>query len=792
MLSARLVPALLAGSLLSAPVLAQQESEVPPAVDTNSIADDLQPQASGDAGVIVVTARRRAESVQDVPIAVSVVDGTTLDATGSFNVNRLQQLVPTLQFYSSNPRNTALNIRGLGAPFGLTNDGIEQGVGIYIDGVYYARVAASTFDFLDVDRIEVLRGPQGTLYGKNTTAGALNITTRRPTFDFEGRAELSVGDLGYFQAKGTVSGPLVEDRLAGRFVVSATKRDGSLFNVTTGEHVNGLDNLGLRGQLLWTPTDNLNVTLAGDFNRQDPLCCAQLFVRVAPTQRPLARQYEALANLLGYEPASRDPFVRTVDNDTPLQARQTFGGASLTADWDLGALNLTSITAWRRWDWDPSNDRDFTSLPITTISANPSSQDQWTQEFRLASAGDRPVDFVLGLFGFDQHVVSTGIQEQGSAASQWLLGPGTDPALLDGLRQETAIDYRNRSAALFGRLTWNITDSLRLQPGARINYDEKNATYDAAVSGGLQTTDPVLIARKNGVLQSQSYVADFDDWNLSYDVNLSWDVTPDIMVYATYSHGFKSGGVNLSGIPNRADGTPATELATVAPETVDHYEAGVKTRLLDGAVTLNAAAFRTDVEDYQATVVNGAIGVLRGYLANADEVRTQGIEADVAARPFDGFSLYANAAYTDAKYVSFRDAPPPLEQSGGAVQVVDISGQVVPGVSKWSLSYGGEYAWAGSILGEGGEWFAALDGNYRSRFSSSPTPSAYMFIDGYALTNARVGFRGDADWGASVFVRNLFDTEYFDFLTAQSGSTGLIVGQPGDPRTIGINDFRNF
>ena len=222
---------------------------------------------------ILVTSRRMPEQ-GDFPtlrlIAISVVGGDQIDSTGSFNVGRLRQLAPTLQFYTSNPRNSAVNIRGIGAPFGLTNDGIEQGVGIYVDDVYYSRVASATFDFLDVAQIEVLRGPQGTLYGKNTTAGAINITTNQPTFDFEGKAELSIGDLNFKQAKAAISGPL-SDRLAARIAVSATSRRGTIYNVTTDRWIQSQDNIGLRGQLLWKPTDTLSITLVGDWTTGDPV-----------------------------------------------------------------------------------------------------------------------------------------------------------------------------------------------------------------------------------------------------------------------------------------------------------------------------------------------------------------------------------------------------------------------------------------------------------------------------------------------------------------------------------------
>jgi iron complex outermembrane receptor protein len=743
--------------------------------------------------IIVTAARRRAESVQDVPIAVSVVSGATLDSTGAFNVGRLVQLQPSVQFITSNPRNSAINIRGLGAPFGLTNDGIEQGVGLYIDQVYYARIAASTLDFVDVDQVEVLRGPQGTLYGKNTTAGAINITTRRPSFDFETRGELSYGNLDFIQAKASVSGPIVADTLAARISASFTKRDGTLFNTFTGRDVNQTDNLGLRGQVFWQASDNFDVTLSGDYNRQDPEAFAQNYVKVVPTARAANRQFANLAALSGYAPASTNPFDRLVDNDTSLTAKQIIAGASLLANWDIGPATITSITAWRTWDWFPSNDRDFTALPITTVSANPSQQRQWSQELRLTSNGSGRLDYVFGLFGFHQTIDTQGVQEQGAAGGLWLLGPvanAANPGLIDGLRSENDIRYKNTSLALFGKLTWNVSDRLSIAPGIRINHDKKNGVYDARVSGGLPAQTPAQQNLKNGVLASQFYEADFSNWNFSGDISLSYALADDVRAYASYARSFKSGGINLSGVPNRADGvTPATELATVRPEQVNHYEIGLKSQFLDRAATLNIAAFRTDINDFQATVVDGAIGVIRGYLANVPKVRSQGVEIDLSLRPAQHLNAYANFAYTDARYVDFPGAPVPVELSGGSLQFVDASGGRMPGVSDIAISYGAEYR----IPSGRNEFYVGVDGFLRSDFSSSPTPSAVLNIKGYVLTNLRAGVRIDEGrWEAFGWVRNAFDTEYFDFLTAAPASTGLIVGQLGDPRTFGITVAKRF
>ncbi|MED5546668.1 MAG: TonB-dependent receptor [Pseudomonadota bacterium] len=807
--------ALATALILTFPVSAMAQTLEAPPQGAEAGAGPDNPTSVGtgaaDHGEIFVTARRRTETVQDVPIAISVVGGEHIDATGSFNVGRLQQLTPTLQYYSTNPRNTAVNIRGIGVPFGLTNDGIEQGVGIYVDDVYFARVASATFDFLDVERIEVLRGPQGTLYGKNTTAGAINIATRQPTFDFEGRAEVSVGNLDFRQAKAAVSGPLSET-VAARLALSSTSRRGTLWNTTSGRWINAQDNLGLRAQLLWQPSASLSITLAGDYSQQDPECCGTVYVRTGRTQRALNRQYEALAAAQGYAPPSTDAFDRLTDLDASLNAGNKVGGASLKAVWDTGIGTLTSVSAWRFWDWKPENDRDFTGLGITTLSQNPSQQDQYTQELRL-SGGEGALGYTLGAFFFQQSVDTQGSQQQGPAASAWLINPSNplsaDPSVLDGLTATNTIGLDNTSAALYGQVNWQPLAGLTLRPGVRLNYDSKDGDYASVVTNGegqrvtYQSTDPRIVAQR-AVLAPQAFSVDYEDWNFSYDLTASYEVSDEVLVYATYAHTFKSGGVNLNGVPSDADGRPILEAATVAPETVNHYEIGMKARFWDRRATLNLAAFRTDIANYQALVTNGSLGVLRGYLANAGQVRTQGLEADLSIRPSLRFNAYANAAWTDATYRSFTDAPCPPELSGGAspqpgqepdqpgtpggISPVncDISGARLPGVSKLALAYGAEGNVPVTLLGQEGAVYLGIDGSYRSRFSSNPTLSAYTWVEGYALTNLRLGFRSEAGFEIFGWVRNLFDTRYFEQLQVPGGNTGLIVGTPGDPRTYGL------
>lgn len=803
------------------------------AAATTAAADQIDDDVSrGD--VIIVTARRRQETAQEVPVAISVIRGDSIEATGNFNVVKLQQLAPTLQVYTSNPRNTSVNIRGLGVPFGLTSDGFEQGVGIYVDDVYNSRVAAATFDFLDVDQVEVLRGPQGTLYGKNTTAGAINITTNQPTFDFEGRAELSVGNLNYRQAKAAVSGPLSE-AVAARIAVAATSRRGTLFNVTSNRWINEQDNLGLRGQLLFKPNEDLSITLSGDYSKQDPEGYGTAFVRVGTTQRPINRQYDALIAALNaanpgrnYAVPSRNVYDRLTDIDANLNAGNKIGGASAKVKWNVGPGTFTSITAWRFWDWQPENDRDFTGASIVSKSQNPSQQDQYSQEFRYNYEGDT-IDFVAGLFGFKQRIDTQGTEQQGVNASLWSLTAAqgaNNPAVLNGLTATNTQFLKSTSGALYGQLSYKLTPELTIQPGIRVNYDKKSGFYERVVTNGagqvINCTPPLAtnsaLAAQCGVYQPQSTSPSVSDWNFSYDFNVNCKVAPDVLAYATYAKSFKTVGINQNGLPlNSATNLPDLSASTVKPESVNHFEIGLKTQFLNRLATFNLTAYRTEIKNFQATVNGGQFGTVRGYLANADKVVSQGIEADFKIRASDRFTAYANGAYTDAKYKKFLNAPCPPELSGGTFvtgnqvpdapgqagntpthpaaslspRQCDISGQRLPGVSKYAFSYGAEANAPLTLLAKDGQIYLGVDGNYRSHWNSNASPSIYTDVKGYALTNFRVGFRSD---GFDIFgwVRNAFDVNYIELLQVAPGNTGLIAGTPGDERTWGGTVKFNF
>lgn len=637
---------------------------------------------------VLVTARRRTESLQDVPLSISALSGAQLERSGVTTLEQVTKIQPSLQLISSNARNTAVTIRGLGSNTGLTNDGLENGVGIYVDEVYFARPGSAVVELLDVARVEVLRGPQGTLFGKNTTAGAVSLTTRDPTFEPEGQLEVTAGNYGYLQGKAVVSGALLGDTLAGRLALIGTQRNGLLYNTTLKTRQEDRRNFAARGSLLFTPSSDLTIRASYDFSEQDPNAHTLAFVRYGPTGRSAASQFPALAAAFNYKPASENVYDRLVDVDAPLQARQILQGGSIKADWDLGGVTLTSVSAARNWVWRPSNDRDYTALDIRSKSQNPSEQSQWSQELRLASDGDQTLDWVIGLYAFDQKVETNGVESYGRHAARWLLGTSFNNTaipsnLLDGLTARTIVRSKTRSYAAFGQATWDITPELHLTGGLRYTKETKSGDFTQTVTGGLVTTQPDLVNRIASVARNQKYYADFTDSSPSGQISLAWDVTPDVLTYVTVSRGFKSGGINAAGIPTDAAGNPALVSARIRPEKTQNLEAGIKTQWLDRRLTLNLAAYQTDIEDYQANVVDSGPGAIRGYLANIDKVEVRGAEFDARFNPVSGLSTYASLAWTDAKYASFRNGPPPLEFLTGTTAAYDLSGQRLPGVSEW-------------------------------------------------------------------------------------------------------------
>lgn len=752
---------------------------------------------------VVITSRRRKEVLQDVPIPITVIGGKQVEDAGAFNVNRVKELIPSVQLYTSNPRNTGVNIRGLGSPFGLTNDGLDPGVGIYVDGVYYARPAAATFDFIDVDQIEVLRGPQGTLYGKNTTAGAISITSRKPSFKPGGTFEVSYGNYGYVQAKTSITGP-ISRKLAARFSFSGTQRDGLVENVRTLKRTNDINNLGFRGQLLYKISEKTSITLSGDNSRQRPDGYAQVVAGVAPTKRPGYRQFDSILLALNYQLPSRNAFDRKIDHDVPWNSSTDLGGVSLNIDSKIGPGTLTSTTAWRYWNWNPSNDRDFTGLQALAKSQNPAKHKNWSQEFRYAGEFSSNLSGVVGLFFINQEVKITGTEESGK--DQWRFSQSTTsnlwqtPGLLDGYGIRTNASIKSTSAAAFANIDWAITDKFHVLPGVRYNYDKKDVIYNRVAYGGLDTATyngsaankATLQGFKNGVYTSQAYVASADENNFTYQITLAYKPTSRINAFATYSTSFKPVGVNVAGLPNLPNGRPDSTVAVIKPEDVKSIQVGIKSTVIDNLI-LNLTFHNSDIKNYQTNVQSAQLGVNRGYIANAEKVNVNGLELEASFKANRHFTFSGALSYTDAKYVTFTNAPLPLEKTGLKTKVgnldsafLDISGASLPGISKWAGSLGGEFTTPVAFLGKPSNFFVAAETFYRSSFSSAATPSPYLNVDGYTLVNGRLGFKTANGLSAYIWGRNLFNKNYYEQLLIAGGNAGQIGAVLGDQRTYGV------
>ncbi|MFO1455588.1 MAG: TonB-dependent receptor [Steroidobacteraceae bacterium] len=770
------------------PVLAQSPAGSPPRSGADR-ADVLEE--------VVVTARRREENLQDVPASISVIGSDLLEASDTVNTQQLSLLVPSLYYNSANPRNTAYTIRGLGSntlSISAANDGIEPGVGFYVDQVYHGRPATAAFDFTDIDHVEVLRGPQGTLFGKNTTGGAIHILSRAPSFEPEANAEVSFGQDSLLQVKGSLSGPVAEVAAA-RLSAQLTRRDGLIRNVRTGKDLNALDNYALRGQLLFEPRADLSLRLIADVTNLDAACCTQSYLRFGQSRRSAARQYPALAAGLGYSPPSPDVYDRLTDIDADLRIDTQDGGVSLLADWKREAGTLTSVTAWRYWDWDVANDRDYTGIPIQSIQRIPSRQDQYSQEFRFASSGDGALRYVAGLYFFQQEIQGKPTSVYGAQAAYWLLNPAnfTVPLprnLLEGYGQIGNSRFRMQSYAAFGESSYSLTPRLTATLGLRYTYEHKEGSYATQVSGGpdLSTLAPSVAAELRRaqltIFRPQSYTAQDDGGSLSGRANLAFAMTDELMAYASYAYGYKSGGLNMSGLPLDAQNQPALATAVIEDETHRAYEVGVKSTLFAGRATFNLAAYRTTVENYQANIVSSLeTAAIRSYPSNIPEVRVQGVEADLATRPFEGLMLRASVAYADGKNVDYAQGPCPLEVQTAATMACDLTGARLAGLSRWATTLGADYR---RSLGSGAT-FVHFDSSWRSGYFSDTSASQYTWIEGYNVTNASLGYQFERGWEVSVFARNLFDTEYLTALTIQTGNSGLILGQPGDPRIVGVS-----
>ncbi|SDU72179.1 MULTISPECIES: TonB-dependent receptor [Pseudomonas fluorescens group] len=750
------------------------ESEAPAPVPAGKAA------ASGSQlETVTVTTRRREESSQDVPTPMSVVSGQNLETQRVYRIQDLQQLVPSVNVAYMHARQSSVSIRGLGN--NPASDGLEGSVGLYIDNVYLGRPGMAVFDLMDIEQLEVLRGPQGTLFGKNTTAGVINISTRAPSFTPERSIETSVGEDGYFQTKGTISGPL-NDQLAGRFSAYRTRSDGDIKNEYDGHDLNGGSREGFRAQLLFKPNEDFNLRWIGDYNEEDSSAGTRVLYNTGPTINGV-NLYESRASAAGATLVNGRHRKVNLDNDQHVTVHQ--GGTSVEANWTLPSdFTLTSVSSYRFWNFTPRND-DGLNVPASYNAGVSVEDKQYSQEFRLASPKGEFFDYVVGAYYFGSDLDNKSFAYYGPQADIW---NGTPAGALANVTSVGKGHIKTDSFALFAQGTWHLSERLDFTAGVRGTYEEKNASVSRnAPLGGVAVAGAAANARRGRAGAYDS--GDLNQYSSSPSglLNLSYRITDDVLGYATLSHGEKSGGVNLA---VGSAPTAGADSLLIGTERANNAELGFKSTLWDHRLQLNANVFWTQVNAYQTNAYDAANRVQ--YLTNAGSVRSRGIEFESTVVPLRGLTLNFNGSYNDVSYLSYKDAPcpPEVSQAPGAPASCDLSGHQVVGASKWIGNANGEYKWN---LANGFEPYVTGSYAFRSKAVGTVEDSDYGQIPSYAVVNLSTGLRGDfnqGQWDVSLWLKNAFDKTYYT--TLWTGGNGGYEGLLGTPRTLGVTGRYDF
>lgn len=492
-------------------------------------------ESAGRLEEVVVTARRRSENAQDVPIPITALTGNSLEQSGQYRLEDLNQRLPSFNMQFANPRQASIALRGLGN--NPANDGLESSVGVYLDDVYLGRHGMANQDLVDIDQVALLRGPQGTLFGKNTTAGVLNLSTRAPGFTPDGVIEVSGGNYGYYQVRASMSGPIIDDDLAGRISYAKTYRDGFVDDVTDGRRLNGVDREGFRGQLLFKQTDALTVRVIADYELENSPCCVALLYSPGPGNGALLYAHlRAAGATLIYDP---NGYITTINNPQYMSVRQGGGSVQVNYRFD-GGYTLTSITAYRAWHFVPTNDADGTNISALTDSGQAVSDDQWSQELRLASPSGGPVDWVTGLYSFYQYQDNLLYSQYGPAAHAYY---GL-PAFYNNAYSQVRSFPKTDSYAVFGQATWHITPDLGLTAGLRDTQERKATEIERDPPTGGTGIALALPAFSSGDLS-------LDNNNVSALLSLGYKFDPDVLGYVSWSRGAKAGGINES-VPGKA------------------------------------------------------------------------------------------------------------------------------------------------------------------------------------------------------------------------------------------------
>jgi iron complex outermembrane recepter protein len=742
---------------------------------------------------ITVTARRREEKIQDVPAPLTALRGDELEAHKLYQVQDLQQVLPNVSAQFLHARQSSVAVRGIGN--NTANDGLEGSVGIYLDNVFLGRPGQAVFDLLDIEQIDLMRGPQGTLFGKNTTAGVINISSRAPSFEDERSAELSFGQRRYRQVKGTISGP-VSAALAYRVNVYQTGDDGWIDNLTDGRRLDSVGRKGVRAQLLFKPDAQWRARAIAEHHDEDSSTGTLVPYSYGPLNRgpgtnsPFgtaggnATTFAAWAARLGARDVITDPYAYQVSLDGPQRESVDQNAASLQIDWKGGGYQLTSISAWRNWHFEPSNDIDGTSLPGFTNGGFKVKESQRSQEVRLASPPSTAYDYVLGMFYLGQQVGSDNVYSFGPAAAA-LTGNPNNSTLSGHGRADT------RSIAAFGQGNVHLSPRADLTLGLRrTSEDKEGQVHQDQIRPALPpTVSPFFNDWDSGALNSK-------DSSLAYLVTASVHPDGNTLAYATVSRAEKSGGFNVNSVAS-VGAVLGADALRVAPERARNAEVGIKTSWLDHRIVFNSNAFITKVADYQAITVTQIGTAYIVVMSNVGDLTSKGIEFDFKAMPSRQLELGMNGAFTDARFDS-GTAPTPVEVFNSASTPANagygkgfrsIAGNQVNGAPRWILNTNAQ--WRFKPRGDNHYY---LNGNVSLRSDSyaDVNNSVYSRLAGYGIVNLNAGLwrrSGEHRIDFSLWVKNVMDKRYFLGLTTFNNA---YYGSAGQPRTMGMSMRYDF
>jgi iron complex outermembrane recepter protein len=753
----RLVLALLA-SVTAVPVSAQtapSASETPQQSDPSPT--DFSQEASDGMDDIVVTAQRRSERLQDVPIAIAAFSNEQLRDSGVISTNGLAAQVPNLtvksQFGTTNPN---IFLRGVGS--NDFNENASPAIGTYIDEVYIAAPAGQFSNFYDLERVEVLKGPQGTLYGKNTTGGAFNIITAKPVFDdYEGYVRAGYGNYNRFLAEGAINVPL-GDNLAARFAFILNERDGFITNVLDGTTVNDISTRAARLQLRWEPAPGHTLTLQGNVSRNRSDKAQGGFQGLNSALAPGCTALVNCANNLGIRGPNGDPFTQSYNTTGQMNNDQhgvIFRYEGAISD----TLSLVALTGYNAASQRIPFDIDNSAASLLA-SFRWSDAEQISQELRLSSTFDGPFNFIAGLYYLDEKVDVTSTFE--------FFGNGT--ITRQAYRQDA------RSYAGFVQTYVEFTDTLKLNAGIRYTRDERDFNLNArneTSSSLLRRQTPAGATIVSQQIPAQDRTANFN--RVTGRIGLDFQPTRDALIYGYVARGYKAGGYN-----GGATASPF-QLEPVRPEELTAYELGFKTEWFDRKLRVNGAAFYYDYKDLQVfTVVNaaqfpGVSGVLQ-VLANAANADIKGAELEVVAAPIDGLQLSVAAAYLDATYQNFFVA-----QSASVIE--DRSGSRLIGAPKFDLTASAQYnaptsfgslTFRGELIRKG------------SRYYDTQQNDPLSFVaPAYTLGNVSlIAANADDTLKLRLFIDNVSDERYF-VEAVDVRALGFRQLYYGDPRTYG-------